>query len=176
MTTEGPCIHILTEGVSRASGVYVKTNVPWQRNMDPIVLCCCLGLTICYLVMNISIMRCEFLATVFRVVLNLCLSQTLSPSELDSVISGVPLDVRRIVDILKLRPHTQSFICCSECYKLYPNSPDSPDRCTYQPTPDSEMCNTLLYTRRVICGASRRYPTQTFLYNDMKAWLANMLS
>lgn len=126
--------------------------------------------------MNISVVCCEFLATVFRVVLNLCLSQTLSSPELDSVISAIPLDIRKVVDILKLHPHTQSFICCSECYRLYPDSQDSPDRCTYQPTPDSEMCNTLLYTRRVIRGMSRRYPTRTFLYNDMKAWLANMLS
>ncbi|KAI9434616.1 hypothetical protein H4582DRAFT_1818510, partial [Lactarius indigo] len=121
-------------------------------------------------------MRCEFLATVFRVVLNLCLSQILSPSELHSVISSIPLDIRRVVDILKLHPRTQSFICCSECYKLYPDSQDSPDRCTYQPTPDSEICNTVLYTRRVIRGASKIYPTRKFLYNDMKAWLANMLS
>lgn len=140
------------------------------------MLCCCLGLAICYLVMNVSIVRCEFLATIFRVVLNLCLSQTLSPPELDSVTAGIPLDIRRIFDILKLHPHTQSFICCPECYKLYPESQDSPDQCTYQPTPDSEMCNTILYTERVIRGVSKIYPSRKFLYNDMKTWLANMLS
>ena len=126
--------------------------------------------------MNVSIVRCEFLATMFRVVLNLCLSQMLSPSELNSVICGIPLDIQRIFDVLNLHPHTQSFICCPECYKLYPDSLDSPDRCTYQPTLDSEMCNTLLYKRRVTRGISKTYPTRKFLYNDMKAWMANMLS
>ncbi len=42
MTTEGPCIHILTEGVSRASGVYVKTNVLWQCNIKTKLAVACL--------------------------------------------------------------------------------------------------------------------------------------
>ncbi len=126
--------------------------------------------------MNVSIVRCEFLATTFRVLLNLCLAQTLQPPELDSLIASIPLDIRRIFDILKLHPHTQSFICCPECYKLYPDSQVCPDLCTHQSTPDAEMCNTPLYTRRTIRGVTRRYPTRTFLYHDMKAWLANMLS
>jgi Transposase family tnp2 len=126
--------------------------------------------------MNVSIARCEFLATTFRVLLDLCFSQTLRPSEVQSLISSIPLDVRRIFDILKLHPHTQSFICCPECYKLYPDSQDCPDVCTYQPAPDSEICNAPLYTGRVIRGAAKRYPTRKFLYHDMKAWLADMLS
>lgn len=133
-------------------------------------------LAVCYLVMNISIMRCEFLATSLRVLLNLCLAQTLQSPELDSLIASIPLDIRRIVDTLKLHPHTQSFICCPECYSLYPDSQVCPDHCTYQPVPDAEMCNTPLYTSRVIRGVTRRFPTRTFLYHDMKAWLANMLS
>lgn len=126
--------------------------------------------------MNLSIERCEFLAMTFRVVLNICLSQTLSPSELNSVLCAIPLDIRKIVNILQLHPHTLSFICCPECYKLYPDAPDTPDQCTYQPMPDSDMCHALLYTRRVIRGTSKKYPTRKFLYNDMKAWIANMLS
>ena len=126
--------------------------------------------------MNISIVRCEFLAMVFRVTLTLCLSQTLSPAELGSVIAGIPLDMQKICDILKLHPHTQSFICCPECYKLYPESEDSPEQCIHQSTPDSGKCGALLYTKRVIRGVSKVYPSRRFLYNDMKVWLANMLS
>lgn len=59
---------------------------------------------------------------------------------------------------------------------LYPDSQDSPNQCTYQSMPDSEICNAPLYTRRILRGASKSYPTRTFLYNDMKAWMANMLS
>lgn len=165
--------HSIKEVLKHPSGKFLYAG---GLPTDPIVLSCCLGLAICYLVMNVSIIRCEFLATVFRVVLNLCLSQSLSPPELDSVIAGIPLDIRRIFDILKLHPHTQSFICCPECYKLYPDSQDTPDRCTYQPTPDSEACDTILYTRRVIRGVPKIYPSRKFLYNDMKVWLANMLS
>jgi Transposase family tnp2 len=126
--------------------------------------------------MNISIARCEFLATTFRVILNLCLSQALQPSEVQSLVSSIPLDVRRIFDILNLRPHTQSFICCPECYNLYPDSENCPVLCTHQPTSDSEICHSPLYTSRVIRGVKKRFPIRKFLYHDMKAWLANMLS
>jgi hypothetical protein len=126
--------------------------------------------------MNISIARCEFLAMAFRVVLGLSLSQASQPSEVEAIASSIPLDVRRVVDILNLHPHTQSYICCPECYKLYPNSQDCPDICTSQPTTDSKACDTPLYSLRVIRGAKKRYPTRKFLYHDMKAWLANMLS
>ena len=126
--------------------------------------------------MNVSIVRCEFLATSLRVLLNLCLAQTSQSPELDSLIASIPLDIRRIVDTLELHPHTQSFICCPECYNLYPNSQVCPDLCTHKPAPDAGICNTPLYTSKVIRGATRRSPTRTFLYHDMKAWLANMLS
>jgi hypothetical protein len=143
---------------------------------DLTTLCCCLVLAICYLIMNISIAHCEFLATTFRVVLDLCLSQALQSPEVQSFISSIPLDIRRVLDILNLHPHTQSFICCLECYKLYPDSQDCPDLCTFRPTTDSETCNAPLYTRKVVRGAEKRYPTRKFLYHDMKTWLANMLS
>ena len=126
--------------------------------------------------MNVSIVRCEFLATSLRVLLNLCLAQTSQSPELDSLIASIPLDIRRIVDTLELHPHTQSFICCPECYNLYPDSQVCPDLCTHKPAPDAGICNTPLYTSKVIRGATRRSPTRTFLYHDMKAWLANMLS
>ncbi|KAH9971306.1 hypothetical protein BGW80DRAFT_1153812, partial [Lactifluus volemus] len=114
-------------------------------------------LAIAYLVMNVSIARCEFLAVAFRVILDLCLSQTLQQPEVQSYISSIPLDVRTIFDVLKLHPSTQSFICCPECYKLYPDSQDCPNICTYQPVQDSEVCNTPLYTRRVVRGAAKRF-------------------
>jgi hypothetical protein len=127
--------------------------------------------------MNISIAHCEFLAMSFRVVLGICLSQApQTPKEVQAVISSIPLDVRRVVDVLNLHPHTQSFICCPKCYKLYPDSQECPDVCTSQPTTDSEACNAPLYSQRVIRGAEKRYPIWKFLYHDMKAWLANMLS
>jgi hypothetical protein len=126
--------------------------------------------------MNISIARCEILATTFRVILNLCLSNALQPLEVQSLVSSIPLDVRRVFDILNLQPHTQSFICCPECYKLYPDSQNCPFLCTHQPTSDSEICHTPLYKSKVIRGVEKRYPTRKFLYHDMKAWLANMLS
>ncbi|KAI0291454.1 hypothetical protein BC826DRAFT_898334, partial [Russula brevipes] len=112
---------------------------------------------ISYLVMNISMARCGFLATTFRVILDLCLSKALQPSEVRSFISSIPLDVRKIFDILNLHPHTQSFICCPECYKLYPDSQDCPELCTYQPVPDTEKCGAHLYVQRVIRGTTKRF-------------------
>lgn len=143
---------------------------------DPVVLCCFLGLAISYLVLNISIEHCGFLSSLFRTILNLCLSQQFQPVEVRAVVSSIPLEIRRITDILKLHTHTLPFVCCPECFRLYPDSSECPDLCTHRPTPDSEMCKAPLYTQRKNRGRAKRRPVRRFLYHDMKSWLADMLS
>ena len=143
---------------------------------DPVVLCCFLGLVVSYLVLNISIEHCGFISSLFRTILVLCLSQTSQPVEVRAIVSSIPLEIRRIIDVLKLRTHTLPFVCCPECYKLYPDSSECPDLCTHRPAPDSEMCKAPLYMSRKNRGRAKRRPVRRFLYHDMKTWLANMLS
>src|ERR1700677_227053 len=89
---------------------------------DPVVLCCFLGLVISYLVLNISIKHCGFLSSLFWMILDLCLSQTLQPVEVQAIISSILLEIGRVVDVLKLHTNTLPFICCPKCLKLNPDS------------------------------------------------------
>ena len=166
-------VYDLCSGLKYLSGKFLETR---HLPSDPVVLCCFLGLAILYLVLNISIEHCGFLSSLFRVILDLCLSQAFQPVDVRTIVSSIPLGVRKVLDVLKLHTHTIPFVCCPECFKLYPDSSECPDLCTHRPALDSEMCKTPLYTERKNQGRAKRRPVRRFLYHNMKSWLANMLS
>ncbi|PIL32244.1 hypothetical protein GSI_05489 [Ganoderma sinense ZZ0214-1] len=74
-----------------------------------------------------------------------------------------------------LDPDTRSYPCCPSCYALYTTNP-LPANCLHRETPSSEECGAPLWRTRIIRGRTFSYPLRVFLYQELKGWLARLLS
>lgn len=95
------------------------------------------------------------------------IAHTVSPDSL-------PTDIRTILGRFDLDPVTRPYICCPACCAIYPKP--YPKTCSYQLTPQSKPCGTQLWRTRTIIGRAFSFPLREFLYQEMKHWLARLLS
>lgn len=85
--------------------------------------------------------------------------------------SDIPSDVRTVLDTIHLHQPTHAYVCCLKCFCTYafdPKQPSYPERCTFQQTPGSPVCDAPLRK-----GVS---PTREFIYNDLRHWIGWMIS
>lgn len=92
-------------------------------------------------------------------------------------VTGIPGDVRGVLKSLELDPQIDAFVCCSQCFSLYPIDSDNtfPLKCSYQSTPDALECGADLTATRRIKGQDRNYPCRKFIRQDFHEWLGRLL-
>lgn len=98
----------------------------------------------------------------------------LSPENI-KLVDRLPVDIRTVVDRFQLDPHTRPYVCCPKCFALYPKE-SCPQMCSHKPTTDSKPCGSALNRTRLIRGQSHTFPIRVYLYQEMKEWLARLLS
>lgn len=91
-------------------------------------------------------------------------------------------NVRSILDVFSFQAESIRYVCCPNCFKLYPtNSIDSdhcpriPDICGYQCTPSSPPCSARLSRARFLYGREVKAFIKEFYYYSLKDWVADML-
>ena len=87
---------------------------------------------------------------------------------------SLPIDIRTILGRFDLDPVTRPYICCPACHAIYPKP--YPETCSYQLTPKSKPCGAQLWRTRTILGRGFSFPIREFVYQEMKYWLARLLS
>lgn len=109
-----------------------------------------------------------------RSALRLARGGTLSRDD-TAILNRLPMDIRTVVDRMRLDPHTHPYLCCPVCFAIYDMRP-YPGRCLYQETPSSNPCDAALWRTRTIHGRTFHVPVRMYLHQELKNWLARLLS
>ncbi|KIO05132.1 hypothetical protein M404DRAFT_9134 [Pisolithus tinctorius Marx 270] len=88
----------------------------------------------------------------------------------------LPRDPRTLLQFFDLNPRLRSYTCCPSCFALYPDSAPVPDNCTNQKASDEPSCDTSLFRTKTIRGRSFRRPIRKYVHQEMKHWVARLLS
>lgn len=92
-----------------------------------------------------------------------------------AILDRLPMDIRTVVDRMRLDPHTHPYLCCPVCFALYDVRP-YPNRCLYQETPSSQPCDAALWRTRIIRGKTFQTAIRMYLHQEMTDWVARLLS
>ncbi len=95
-------------------------------------------------------------------------------AEQRAFVDSLPIDIRTILGRLNLDPVTRSYICCPACFALYPKP--YPQVCTHKDAEKSKPCGARMWRKRTIRGREMSFPLRVYLYQDIKEWLARLLS
>ncbi|KAJ3545248.1 hypothetical protein NM688_g5647 [Phlebia brevispora] len=128
-----------------------------------------------HLLCSVSIVRCHFVLEVQK-----ALFQTPDGTDVQSIASDIPSDVRAVIATLELSPKTVTYVCCPRCCALYilSSSTDEnqyPDLCEERNAKDSPPCNAKLRVHRRVHGVERTFPARRFRVQDFDDWLGRML-
>ncbi len=97
-----------------------------------------------------------------------------SDPEKKAMIDTLPIDIRTILGRFDLDPVTRAYACCPSCFAIY--SKPYPETCSHRRAFLSKPCGAKLWRKRTIRGREFTFPIRIFLYQEMKGWLARMLS
>lgn len=92
------------------------------------------------------------------------------------ITSELPKSSKTIIKAFDIEPRTTSFICCSECYALYPDIKPYPETCTNRYAKDSPPCSAKLLRKRKFGGREYMFPAKKQLHQGMNDWMARFLS
>ncbi len=115
----------------------------------------------------------RILLVALRALVRLTIGPSRSPEERGSA-DSLPVDIRTILGRFDLDPVTRPYICCPACYAIYPKP--YPQVCSHKAAANSKPCGTDLWRSRTIRGRVFSFPLSTFLYQEMKHWLARLLA
>ncbi|KAI6099080.1 hypothetical protein F5141DRAFT_960809, partial [Pisolithus sp. B1] len=91
-------------------------------------------------------------------------------------LDNLPKDYRTLLNRFDLEPRLRSFICCLSCFTSYDDTPKTQDVCDYRRAPDVPPCGSNLFRSRMIRGHVFKRPVHKYVYQDMKQWVAHLLS
>ena len=102
------------------------------------------------------------------------------------LIKGIPLDIRTVIDTLRLDPDIVAYACCPKCsYTYFPDKDNPldpyPHHCTHQET-DGPICGTVLVKKQLLAPKNPKHAWQQafralriYPYRSLKSWLAELL-
>lgn len=147
---------------------------------DPLVFTSYIIVITLHLLANLSIDYCTWLAMSIRTLLELAFTHSgYTTSEVDSIVSDIPLDVRSLVDALSLYPKSDGYVCCPKCFMCY-SLESYPDYCVAKQTSDSPECGRSL-TQGIDRPSQRkrgrtRQPARRYLYQNLKEWTGRFVN
>ncbi|KAH9842036.1 uncharacterized protein C8Q71DRAFT_694164, partial [Rhodofomes roseus] len=66
------------------------------------------------------------------------------------LVTQIPNDIRTLLRRFDLDPEVKAYICCPECFCLYPDNKKCPDRCTHKAYEDAPLCHAELFETRAL--------------------------
>lgn len=90
------------------------------------------------------------------------------------LLDSLPIDIRTVLGRFDLDPVVHEHLCCPVCFAIYLRP--FPERCSHKTTQRSKPCDAPLWRARTIRGRLFTFPLRVYLYQDMKQWLARLLS
>jgi hypothetical protein len=93
-----------------------------------------------------------------------------------SLLAQIPEDPRTVINNFDIDPHTQSYICCPDCYKLYPDVPSDIQQLCSNLRGDGKACQAKLMRSREIRGRRTYIPVRKYLHQSLKEWMGRLLS
>jgi Transposase family tnp2 len=131
-----------------------------------------------HLLCGLSLRHCNFILGCLGLIIRLARGPGSNTEPGPSLFRDIPLDTRTLLRDMDIEPSSLAFVCCPKCYKCYmlDDSNSYPERCTNKATSTSNVCHRRLRKTRTIKGKVFTFPSRRFLYQDMKKWLAGLLS
>ena len=140
---------------------------------------CVLLIGVLLVLCEVSVLHLQWVIKVIKLSMLLSFHSTGShQSRFDTILSGIPNSPLTAVEMLGLLPHCTEYVCCPSCFAIYDTSPGKgpyPKQCTNQDTPDSPVCNRLL-RKSGGTNTKRVKPVRKYLYQNMKEWMAALLT
>lgn len=142
--------------------------------MDPITLAWYLLIAILYLHCGLSLDNCCLVLRAADASLRIGRQHRDAHPEV-----VMPKTVQYVLEVLRLKPQTTTYVCCPECFFLYTPGPEDapcyPEHCESRAAPDLPPCGRLLRTEKPLPkGKSKWIPTREFLYHDIRHWAAQL--
>lgn len=94
----------------------------------------------------------------------------------DQLKKDIPKTLSTVITAFDIEPRTESYICCPECFALYPDEKPYPPKCTNRYAHDSSPCDAKLLRKRKIGDREYFYPVKKHLHQGMKEWMGRFLS
>lgn len=88
----------------------------------------------------------------------------------------IPKTLSTVLNAFDIEPRTESYICCPECFALYPDEKPYPSNCTNRYANDSLPCDAKLLRKRKIGDRDYFYPVKKHLHQGMREWMGRFLS
>lgn len=147
---------------------------PFQ-GVQPLAVACYLLVAVLFLLCELSRADCSLVLISLNFILELSATQHSLPAhQTKSLVQTVPLDIRTVLDTLKLRPSYRTYISCPECHALYQEK-SCPQECTSQRTKLSPICGATLKKTQVIRSKTYSMAINHFHYHELKEWLGEFL-
>ncbi|KDQ28554.1 hypothetical protein PLEOSDRAFT_1027583, partial [Pleurotus ostreatus PC15] len=99
-----------------------------------------------------------------------------SEADLQMILQGLPQDPRTVISAFDIDPRFDSYVMCPTCYHLLPDQRPYPESCRFQDTPSDPVCGANLLDKQRIGGKVICRPVRKYLQQDMKHWMARLLS
>ena len=140
--------------------------------IEPLTLTCYVFMAILHLMCGLSLEDCTFLLPCVELIVQMS-SGRVNPTE--RRLDGFPRDPRTVLDVLKLNPEEEAFVCCPKCFALYPSNGEAPALCFFRSTSTSKPCNELLTQTRRIGGTTRTVFLRQYFHQILKTWLGRLI-
>lgn len=139
---------------------------------------------ICHVLMLIMHLTCKLprratgllLSGLRSVVLATLTAANASAFDRETILQGLPQDPRTVVSTFDIDPRFDSYISCPTCYHLLPDQRPYPALCQFQDTKSDPVCGANLLRKQRIRGKVTYCPQRKYLQQDMKHWMARLLS
>lgn len=160
---------------------------------NPAILHLLLFASICHVFEHCSLVTLSFILKSQINFLRIILCQGLIPQSLRSLsipeentVSKLPSNIQTIIRWLRITPRLNFFVCCAQCFAIYPNEQKAPNRCNF-----SYISNNNQQASRVdsdsdltICGQPLfkspdrfpRIPVRRYATQDLFDWLAQLFA
>ncbi|KAI6138748.1 hypothetical protein BKA82DRAFT_4020679 [Pisolithus tinctorius] len=165
-----------TSSRPRPQAVQVNTDSYFQfgsRSLHPAVAAAMFLVLVLTLLCGVSRKQAGFSLVVLKQMIH-WLSGGSGETGVDTTI--LPRDPRTLLQFFDLNPRLRSYTCCPSCFALYPDSAPVPDNCTNQKASDEPSCDTSLFRTKTIRGRSFQRPIRKYVHQEMKHWVARLLS
>jgi hypothetical protein len=104
-------------------------------------------------------------------------SVNVSQNEIQRLVDQISCDPRSIVSAFNISPNMHPYICCPQCFALYPYEQGMNTQLLCSHTfGNGEACGAKLMRKYVFRGKQAFLPVRKYLHQDMKHWLARLLS
>jgi hypothetical protein len=149
---------------------------PFLR-LNPTIIAIYLTVLILHLLCRLPQDGTSFLLAGLRSIVTLTLENAGSPHfQHTPLLEQIPKDPRTLIHNLNIEPLTQSYICCTACYMLYPDLPSDIQLLCSNIRGDGKACHTKLMRSRNIRGRRTFIPVSKYLHQSFKEWMGRLLS